>query len=107
GQTALNCGLEIADRGVLKRNGVRVLGTPIQAIRDTEDRDLFVKRLKQIDVDAPRSQAARTLEEARNAARQIGYPVMIRIAFALGGLGSGRCEDEASLEERVKKALAY
>ena len=107
GQTALNCGLEIADRGVLKRYGVRALGTPIEAIRDTEDRDLFVKRLKQIDVDTPRSQAAGSLEEAKNAARQIGYPIMVRIAFALGGLGSGMCKDEADLEERVKKALAY
>src|SRR6476469_6424709 len=77
GQTALNCGLEIADRGVLKRYGVRVLGTPIEAIRDTEDRDLFVKRLKQIDVDTPRSQAGGSLEEAKNAARQIGDPIMV------------------------------
>src|SRR5882724_1116049 len=107
GQTALNCGLEIADRCVLKRCGVRALGTPIETIRDTEDRDLFVKRLGEIGVDTPRSQAARSLEEAKNAARQIGYPVMVRIAFALGGLGSGMCKDEADLEERVKKALAY
>ncbi len=107
GQTALNCGLEIADRCVLKRCGVRALGTPIETIRDTEDRDLFVKRLGEIGVDTPRSQAARSLEEAKNAARQIGYPVMVRIAFALGGLGSGMCKDGADLEERVKKALAY
>src|SRR6266403_1514361 len=107
GQTALNCGLEIADRGVLKRYGVRALGTPIEAIRDTEDRDLFVKRLQQIDVDPPRSQAAGSLEEAKNAARQIGYPIMVRIAFALGGLGSGMCKDERALEERVKRALAH
>lgn len=107
GQTALNCGLALAEGGALERNGVRVLGTPIKAIRDTEDRDLFVRRLKEIDVNTPRSQAAGNLEDARNAARQIGYPVMIRVAFALGGLGSGMCEDEAALEERVKKALTY
>src|SRR6266496_771356 len=89
GQTALNCGIEIADRCVLQKHGVNVLGTPIQTIRDTEDRDVFVKRLGEIGVDTPRSQAARSLEEAKNAARQIGYPVMVRIAFALGGLGSG------------------
>src|SRR5881394_1822698 len=107
GQTALNCGLEIADRGVLKRYGVRPLGTPIEAIRDTEDRALFVRRLTEIGVDAPRSQGATTLEEAKKAAAEIGYPVMVRIAFALGGLGSGMCKDEQALEERVKRALAY
>src|SRR6188472_1646965 len=107
GQTALNCGLEIADRCLLQRFGVRVLGTPIQTIRDTEDRALFVRRLSEIGVDAPRSQAATSVEEARRAAAEIGYPVMIRIAFALGGLGSGMCKDERALEERVKRALAY
>src|SRR5436189_667869 len=100
GQTALNCGLEIADRCVLKRYGVRVLGTPIQTIRDTEDRALFVKRLSEIAVDTPRSRAATSVEEALSAAAEIGYPVMLRIAFALGGLGSGMCEDAAALEER-------
>ena len=107
GQTALNCGLEIADRCLLQRYGVRVLGTPIQTIRDTEDRALFVRRLSEIGVDAPRSQGATTLEEAKKAAAEIGYPVMVRIAFALGGLGSGMCKDERALEERVKRALAY
>src|SRR6184192_3279622 len=107
GQTALNCGLEIADRCLLQRYGVRVLGTPIQTIRDTEDRALFVRRLNEIGVDAPRSQAATTLEEAKKAAAEIGYPIMVRIAFALGGLGSGMCKNEADLGERVKKALAY
>lgn len=107
GQTALNCGLEIAERGVLERYGVRVLGTPIQTIRDTEDRGLFVKRLGEIGVATPRSQAASTLEEAKRMAGEIGYPVMVRIAFALGGLGSGLCKDEAGLEDRVKKALAH
>src|SRR5215475_4211462 len=107
GQTALNCGLEIAERCLLKRHGVRVLGTPIQTIRDTEDRALFVKRLKEIGVDTPRSQTATTVEEAKKAADEIGYPVMVRIAFALGGLGSGMCKDALALEERVKRALAY
>src|SRR5437016_11564868 len=107
GQTALNCGLEIADRCLLQRYGVRVLGTPIQTIRDTEDRALFVRRLTEIGVDAPRSHGATTPEEAKRAAAEIGYPVMIRIAFALGGLGSGMCKDEQALEERVKRALAY
>src|SRR5438552_770129 len=107
GQTALNCGLEIADRCLLQRYGVRVLGTPIQTIRDTEDRALFVRRLSEIGVDAPRSQAATSVEEAKKAAAEIGYPVMVRIAFALGGLGSGMCKDEQALEERVKRALAY
>src|SRR2546430_3159725 len=107
GQTALNCGLEIADRCLLQRYGVRVLGTPIQTIRDTEDRALFVRRLSEIGVDVPRSQAVTTLEEAKKAAAEIGYPVMVRIAFALGGLGSGMCKDEQALEERVKRALAY
>src|SRR4029453_7025441 len=107
GQTALNCGLEIADRCLLQRFGVRVLGTPIQTIRDTEDRALFVRRLSEIGVDAPRSQAATSVEEAKKAAAEIGYPVMVRIAFALGGLGSGMCKDEQALEQRVKRALAY
>src|SRR5438477_269849 len=107
GQTALNCGLEIADRCLLQRYGVRVLGTPIQTIRDTEDRALFVRRLSEIGVDVPRSHGATTLEEAKRAAAEIGYPVMVRIAFALGGLGSGMCKDEQALEERVKRALAY
>ena len=107
GQTALNCALEIAERCVLKRYDVRVPGTPIQTIRDTEDRALFVKRLGEIGVDTPRSQAVTTLEDAKKAADEIGYPVMLRIAFALGGLGSGMCKDGLALEERVKKALAY
>lgn len=107
GQTALNCGLEIAERCLLKRYGVRVLGTPIQAIRDTEDRALFVQRLREIAVDTPRSRASTSVEEALSAAAEIGYPVMLRIAFALGGLGSGMCEDAAALVERVRKAFAY
>ena len=107
GQTALNCGLALAERGVLERHGVQVLGTPISTIRDTEDRELFVRRLAEIDVLAPRSQAVSGVDEARRVAAAIGYPVMIRIAFALGGLGSGRCGDEAELVDRVAQGLAH
>lgn len=107
GQTALNCGIEIADRGVLQKYGVRVLGTPIQTIRDTEDRELFVRRLGEIGVDTPRSKAVGSIEEAKKAANEIGYPIMVRIAFALGGLGSGMCADERALEELARKALAH
>jgi carbamoyl-phosphate synthase large subunit len=107
GQTALNCGLTLARRGVLAAHGVEVLGTPIQTIEDTEDRELFVRRLGEIGVATPRSQAVRTVEEARRVAAGIGYPVMVRIAFALGGLGSGRCPDEAALVERVSQGLAH
>jgi carbamoyl-phosphate synthase large subunit len=107
GQTALNCGLTLAKRGVLGKHGVDVLGTPIQAIEDTEDRELFVRRLGEIGVLTPRSQAVRSVEQARHVAREIGYPVMARIAFALGGLGSGRCADEAALVERVTHGLAH
>ena len=107
GQTALNCALELADRAVLERCGVRVLGTPIQTIRDTEDRQRFVKQLAEIGVETPRSEAVESLEAARRVAREIGYPVMVRIAFALGGLGSGMCADESELDDRVLKALAH
>jgi carbamoyl-phosphate synthase large subunit len=107
GQTALNCAIELADRSVLERYGVQVLGTSIQTIRDTEDRQLFVKRLAEIGVETPRSRAAASLGEARRAANEVGYPIMVRAAYALGGLGSGVCEDEEKLDERVKKALAH
>jgi carbamoyl-phosphate synthase large subunit len=107
GQTALNCALELADRAVLERYAVRVLGTPIQTIRDTEDRQRFVEQLAGIDVETPRSQAVDSLEAARRVAREIGYPVMIRVAFALGGLGSGMCSEESELDDRVLKALAH
>src|SRR4249920_2199046 len=101
GQTALNCGLELNDQGKLAGHGVRVLGTQIETIRDTEDRELFVRRLNEIGVETPRSQPAQTLEEARRASIEIGYPIMVRIAFALGGLGSGICKDERELDDRV------
>ena len=107
GQTALNCAVALADRCVFQTHGVKVLGTPVQSIKDTEDRELFIDRLNEIGVDTPRSQAVSTLGDAKRVAADIGYPVMVRIAFALGGLGSGQCKDEAELEDRVKKALAY
>lgn len=110
GQTALNCGIELDRRGVLEKHDVRVLGTPIATILDTEDRDLFVQRLNEIDALAPRSFAATSVDEAVAHARTLGFPeapVMIRIAYALGGLGSGVCREESELRDRVSKALAH
>ncbi|UCF33365.1 MAG: carbamoyl-phosphate synthase (glutamine-hydrolyzing) large subunit [Phycisphaerales bacterium] len=107
GQTALNCGVELEDAGVLARHGVRVLGTPVQTIRETEDRGLFTRRLLEIGVRIPRSRAAATVEEALQAADAIGYPVMLRIAYALGGLGSGMCTDGDALAERARAAFAH
>ena len=107
GQTALNCGLELEARGVLARRGVRVLGTPIQAIRETEDRGLFVQKLTEIDVRVPRSTVAASVEGAVRAAAQIGYPVMLRAAYALGGLGSGVCEGPEEVRDRAARALAH
>lgn len=107
GQTALNCGLALHESGVLDRYGVRVLGTGLRAIADTEDRALFVQRLDEVDARYARSAAAESLPQAHAIAQRIGYPVMVRIAYALGGLGSGVCRDEAQLTARVKKALAH
>ncbi|MBN1464710.1 carbamoyl-phosphate synthase (glutamine-hydrolyzing) large subunit [candidate division KSB1 bacterium] len=107
GQTALNCGLELERSGVLARYGVRVLGTPVEAILNTEDRELFVARLQQINVKTPRSFAVKSTDEAVTKARDIGFPVMIRIAFALGGLGSGLCRDETEVHELAQKAFSY
>lgn len=107
GQTALNCGLKLHDLGILERHRVRVLGTPIETIRDTEDRDLFVKRLNEVGALAPRSKAASTLDQALSIAGELGYPVMVRIAYALGGLGSGVCRDEKALRELARKGLAH
>ncbi|UCE08757.1 MAG: carbamoyl phosphate synthase large subunit, partial [bacterium] len=92
GQTALQCGLELEEGGVLKQFGVRILGTPIQAIKDTEDRDLFIKKLTEIRVKIPRNATASSVEEAVTIAEEIGCPVMLRVAYALGGLGSGVCD---------------
>jgi carbamoyl-phosphate synthase large subunit len=107
GQTALNCGLELERQGVLKKHNVGVLGTPIRTIEETEDRALFTARLAEIGVEVPRSAAAHSIDEALVLAREIGYPVMARVAYALGGLGSGYCADEAELRERVTKGLAH
>jgi carbamoyl-phosphate synthase large subunit len=107
GQTALNCGLALEREGVLSRYGVQVLGTPVKTIEDTEDRALFAARLAEIGVDVPKSAAAASVEEALAIAARIGYPVMARAAYALGGLGSGCCADEGELRRRVAQALAH
>jgi carbamoyl-phosphate synthase large subunit len=107
GQTALNCGLELAAHGVLQRWGVRVLGTPVQAIRETEDRELFAVKLAEIGVKVPRSAAATSIEAAITIAGEIGFPVMLRVAYALGGLGSGVCRSLEEVRERAAKALAH
>jgi carbamoyl-phosphate synthase large subunit len=106
GQTALNCGVALHRSGVLEKHGVRVLGSPISAIEATEDRDLFAKTLAEIGVDTPRSEAATSVGAALAAAERIGYPVMLRAAYALGGSGSGICSDAEQLRERCEKALA-
>jgi carbamoyl-phosphate synthase large subunit len=106
GQTALNLGLALDKGGVLKKYGVRVLGTPVTTIRDTEDRDLFVKRLNEIQVKTARSHAIKSLEQGLRAASDIGYPVMLRSAFSLGGQGSGMMRTEAELTERLKEAFS-
>ena len=107
GQTALNCGTELYKTGVLKEYGVQVLGTSVQAIMNTEDRDLFVKELNKIDLKVPVSQACETLEDAIATARRIGYPIMIRSAYALGGLGSGVCPDEKTFKEIAESAFTF
>ena len=107
GQTALNCGVELYRSGVLERYGVRVLGTPVQAIMDTEDRELFVRKLDQIGVKTIRSEAVEHIEAAREAATRLGYPVIIRAAYALGGLGSGFCDNEEQLNALAEKAFSF
>ena len=107
GQTALNCGVELYKSGVLEKYGVRVLGTPVQAIVDTEDRELFVERLNEIDVKTIKSEACENIEQARKAAAELGYPVIIRAAYALGGLGSGFCDNEEELDRLAEKAFSF
>ncbi len=107
GQTALNVGLELAETGVLKKHDVRVLGTPIKAILNTEDRDLFVKKVKEAGLKVPLSKAAMSVDEALSAAEEIGYPVMCRIAYALGGLGSGVVHNAEQLEHKTEMAFAH
>ncbi|TRZ66075.1 carbamoyl-phosphate synthase (glutamine-hydrolyzing) large subunit [bacterium] len=107
GQTALNCGIELYKSGVFKEQDVRVLGTPVQAILDTEDRDLFVRRLNEINVKTIESEAVTDIKQALSAAEKIGYPVIIRAAFALGGQGSGFCNNETELSELSARAFSY
>ena len=107
GQTALNCGVELYQRGVLEKYGVKVLGTPVQAIIDTEDRDLFVKRLDEIGVKTIKSEACSTIEEVRQAAADLGFPVILRAAYALGGLGSGFCDNQEELEAQAEEAFSF
>jgi len=107
GQTALNCGVELYQSGVLEKYGVKVLGTPVQAIIDTEDRELFVKKLDEIQVKTIKSEACENIEQARRAASELGYPVILRAAYALGGLGSGFCDNEDELNRLAEKAFSF
>ena len=107
GQTALNCGVELYKKGVFGKYGVQVLGTPIQAIIDTEDRDLFVRRLDEIGVKTIKSQACSDIESVRKAAAQLGFPVILRAAYALGGLGSGFCDNEEELQQQAEEAFSF
>ena len=107
GQTALNCGVALYQAGVFEKYNVQVLGTPVQAIIDTEDRELFVQKLNEIDVKTIKSEAVENAEDARRAARELGYPVIVRAAYALGGLGSGFCDNEEELNVLVEKAFSF
>jgi len=107
GQTALNCGVALYKDKVFEKYGVKVLGTPVQAIIDTEDREIFVQKLDEIDVKTIQSEAVENVEDARRAAAELGYPVIVRAAYALGGLGSGFCDNEAELNVLVEKAFSF
>ena len=107
GQTALNCGVELYQSGVLAKYDVKVLGTPVQSIMDTEDRELFVKKLDEIDIKTIKSEAVSTIEDAIQAADELGYPVIVRAAYALGGLGSGFCDNREQLVALTEKALSF
>ena len=107
GQTALNCGVELYQSGVLEKYNVKVLGTPVQAIMDTEDRELFVKKLDEINVKTIKSQACDNIADARKAAAELGYPIILRSAYALGGLGSGFCDNEEQLNALAEKAFSF
>ncbi|MDD6436972.1 MAG: carbamoyl-phosphate synthase (glutamine-hydrolyzing) large subunit [Prevotella sp.] len=107
GQTALNCGVELFEKGILAKYNVRVLGTPVQAIMNTEDRELFVEQLKEINVKTISSEACENIEQARKAAADLGYPVIIRAAYALGGLGSGFADNEDELNRLAEKAFSF
>lgn len=107
GQTALNCGVELYQSGVLDKYGVHVLGTPVQAIMDTEDRELFVEKLDEINVKTIKSEACENIEQTRKAAAELGYPVILRAAYALGGLGSGFADNEEELNKLAEKAFSF
>jgi len=107
GQTALNCGIRLFREGILKTHHVEVLGTPVEAIIETEDRELFAKKLRSIDVKTPRSLAVTTTEEAIQASREMGFPLIVRAAFTLGGQGSGFCNNEEELVKLAEKAFSY
>lgn len=107
GQTALNVGVELYDKGILAKNNVKVLGTPVETIKDTEDRLLFAKRVEEIGLKVAKSKTATNLDEAISAGKQIGYPVMVRIAYALGGLGSGIVNTESELVEKARRAFSF
>ena len=107
GQTALNCGVELYKKGILEKYNLQVLGTPVQAIMDTEDRELLVKKLDEIQVKTIQSEAVENIEDARIAAKRLGYPVIIRAAYALGGLGSGFCDNEEELNKLAEKAFSF
>ena len=107
GQTALNCGVELYEHGVLEEYGVSVLGTPIQSVIDTEDRDRFVNRLNEIGVKTIKSKACTDVRQVRRAAEELGYPVILRAAYALGGLGSGFCDNEEELERQAEEAFSF
>ena len=107
GQTALNCGVKLYKKGILEKYNLQVLGTPVQAIMDTEDRELFVKKLDEIQVKTIQSEAVENIEDARIAAKRLGYPVIIRAAYALGGLGSGFCDNEEELNKLAEKAFSF
>ena len=107
GQTALNCGVALHESGILEKYGVKVLGTPVRAIMDTEDRELFVQKLDEIGVKTIRSEAVNSIDDALRAADRLGYPVIVRAAYALGGLGSGFCDNEQELVTLTEKALSF
>ena len=107
GQTALNCGVALYKEGILEKYNVKVLGTPVQAIMDTEDRELFVQKLNEINVKTIKSEAVENAEDARRAAKELGYPVIVRAAYALGGLGSGFCDNGQQLDVLVEKAFSF
>lgn len=107
GQTALNCGVELFQSGILEKYNLQVLGTPVEAIMNTEDRELFIGKLNEINVKTIKSEACETIEQARQAAAELGYPVILRAAYALGGLGSGFCDNEEELNKLAEKAFSF